>query len=95
MNDPNMKSATLENMKMRIDQMNKNQHIEILKILLNCPDKVKLNENKSGVYVNLSFLPDEAISRTSGYLDYVFDQESSLNTIESQKQSFKKSFFET
>jgi hypothetical protein len=85
----------LENIKNRIDQMNKTQHIEILKILLNCPNKVKLNENKSGVYVNLSFLPKEAISNICEYIDYVRDQESSLTAVETQKQSYKKTFFES
>ena len=47
----------LETMKTRIEQMNKLQHIEVLKILQNNPN-IKLNENKSGVYVNLSFLTE-------------------------------------
>lgn len=85
--------ALLESMKTHIEQMNKLQHIEILKILLNNP-KVKLNENKSGVYVNLSFLPDDIISNLSEYVDYIQKQEISLITIESQKQTFRQRFFE-
>lgn len=85
--------ALLESMKTHIEQMNKLQHIEILKILLNNP-KVKLNENKSGVYVNLSFLPDDIISNLSEYVDYIQKQEISLTTIESQKQTFRQRFFD-
>jgi hypothetical protein len=86
-------TAFLESMKTQIEQMNKLQHIEVLKILLNNP-KVKLNENKSGVYVNLSFLPDDIISSLSEYVDYIQKQETSLTTIESQKQTFRQRFFD-
>lgn len=86
-------TAFLESMKTHIEQMNKLQHIEVLKILLNNP-KVKLNENKSGVYVNLSFLPDETISNLSEYVDYIQKQETSLTTVESQKQTFRQRFFD-
>lgn len=84
--------AFLESIKNNIEQMNKIQHIEVLKILLNNP-KVKINENKSGVYVNLSFLPEDTISVLSEYIDYIQKQETSLTTVESQKQTFRQKFF--
>ena len=83
----------LETIKTRIEQMNKTQHIEILKILQNNPI-VKLNENKSGVYVNLSFLPDKTLKEIDEYLEYVQDQESALRSNESQKLDFKKTYFD-
>lgn len=83
----------LENMKTRIEQMNKLQHIEVLKILQNNPN-IKLNENKSGVYVNLSFLPENTLLKLHEYLDYIQDQESSLQSNETQKLTFKKTFFD-
>ena len=46
----------LEKIKTRIEKLTKEHQLEILKILNSAPD-VKLNENKSGVYINLSFLP--------------------------------------
>jgi len=54
---------------------------------------VKLNENKSGVYVNLSFLPKDTISELEYYLNYIEDQETSLIILENQKEEFKNSFF--
>jgi hypothetical protein len=86
------KIAMLENMKSRIEQMNKSHQIEILKILNKYP-AVKLNENKSGIFVNLSFLPNDALDNMVQYLDYVKDQEQSLDTMENQKQNFKNTFF--
>lgn len=85
--------AALEVIKTRIENMNKIQHIEILKILQNNP-AVKLNENKSGVFVNLSFLPDNAINQINEYLEYVQDQESALRSNETQKMDYKKTYFD-
>ena len=45
----------LEEMKFMIEGMTKNHQIEILKIMTKNV-AVKINENKSGVFVNLSFL---------------------------------------
>jgi hypothetical protein len=50
-----------------IDKMDKNQHIEILKIINKDP-AVKINENKSGIYINLSFLPENAMKEIKTYI---------------------------
>jgi len=83
----------LENLKAQIEKMPKNHQIEILKILSSNQD-VKLNENKSGVYVNLSFLPKPVVEKIQGYLAYVKDQENALRSIETKKQDFAKTYFE-
>jgi hypothetical protein len=82
----------LEILKTKIEKMSKMHHIEILKILKK-NGNVKLNENKSGVYVNLSFLPKDTISELENYLNYIEDQETSLIVLENQKEEFKNSFF--
>ena len=82
----------LEIMKNKIEKMSKKHHIEILKILkMNA--NVKLNENKSGVFVNLSFLPQDSIREIQNYLNYIQDQESSLVFLENQMEEFKTTFF--
>ena len=86
------KVQRLEIIKNTVEQMNKDQQLEILKILNKHPD-VKLNENKSGVFVNLSFLPDVVLNDMDKYLNYVKDQEKSLDTMETQKQCYKETFF--
>ena len=67
----------LEVLKSNIEKMTKSQQVEVLKILHQNPD-VKLNENKSGVYVNLSFLSENVISNIQTYMKYVKEQELSL-----------------
>jgi len=81
----------LENIKTFIETLNKHHQIEVLKIL----DKqsCKLNENKSGVYINLSFLSEETILALEKFIEYIKDQEESLNTMEYQKEEFKNAFF--
>ena len=81
----------LENMKKKIESMNKFHQIEILKIL--SKNLCKINENKSGVYINLSFLSKESIHSLNEYINYTKDQEESLNTIEYQKEDYKNAFF--
>jgi len=85
------KPDILDNLKNKIESMSKYHQIEILKILSN--NLCKLNENKSGVYVNLSFLPDKTIDELKQYVEYAEHQEESLITMEYQKEEFKNAFF--
>ncbi len=79
----------LDRMKSRIETMSKLHHIEILKILKKNPN-VKLNENKNGVFVNLSFLPSEIVDEMKSYVSYVGEQEKSILTMEAQQEVYKK-----
>ena len=81
----------LETLKMNIESLNKFHQIEILKIL--SKRLCKLNENKSGVYVNMSFLPDDILEELNKYIEYVNDQTETFVTAEYQKNEFKSSFF--
>ena len=87
-----MDTNELEMLKMKIEKMNKKHHIEILKILKRFTN-VKLNENKSGVYINLVFLPSEALEEIHKYLSYIDQQESSIMTLETQKEEYKNTYF--
>jgi hypothetical protein len=87
-----MNTIDLEILKNKIEKMNKNHHIEILKILKNTAMS-KLNENKSGVFVNLSFLPPDSLEGVIKYVNYIQDQENTLTTLETQKEDFKNTFF--
>jgi hypothetical protein len=88
----NTKMVELEMLKNKIENMGKIHHIEILKILKKS-SSVKLNENKSGVFVNLSFIPNDTIDEVKEYLNYINMQENALLTTEMQKEEFKKTFF--
>jgi hypothetical protein len=87
-----MSSESLEEIKRKIESMSKINQIEILRILKNVPD-AKLNENKSGVYVNLTLLSKDSIDELLTYVKYITDQEQTLNSVENQKIEFKNAFF--
>lgn len=87
-----MTNESLSSIKDKIERMSKNNQIEVLKILKRYQN-IKLNENKSGIFVNLSFLSKEILEEIDMYVNYVNDQETVINTIETQKQEFKNAFF--
>jgi hypothetical protein len=83
-----IKTRNLNDIKQFIEKLDKSHHIEILKIITKNVD-AKVSENKSGVYVNLTFLPECVIDEIDVYIDYVKDQEKFLNPIETKKESLK------
>ena len=85
-------NESLSSIKDKIEKMPKNNQIEILKILKKYQN-IKLNENKSGIFVNLSFLPQNTIQEMLNYIDYIKDQEETIKIMEYQKTEFENSFF--
>jgi len=84
--------AELEKLKTKIESMNKKHHIEVLKIFKKFPN-IKLNENKSGVYINLAFLSDDVIHELQTYINYIDAQESAIMSVESRKEEYKNTYF--
>jgi len=84
--------STLEQLKNTIEAFSKVEQIQILKILKENPT-VKLNENKSGVYVNLSLLEPSALQSLIEYTDYIREQEKNLKPFETQKTEFINTYF--
>jgi len=80
-------------MKKKIDTLDKEHHIQILKIIKNSPVNHTLNENKNGVFVNLSVLQEETVENIRNYLDYLNQQENLLIDLETQKEDVKNTFF--
>jgi hypothetical protein len=75
-----------------VENMNKFNQIEILRILNNHKD-VMLNENKYGIHVNLSELSTDILDELVAYIKYVNTQEVTLNKVEQQKEDFKNIYF--
>ena len=77
----------LEALKTKIETLNKFHQVEILKIL--SKNLCKLNENKSGIFINMSFLQEDVVDELTKYVDYIDDQNETFQTIEYQKDEFK------
>jgi hypothetical protein len=86
-----MNIVEIEEMKKTIEAMPKKNQVEVLKIL--SKNLCKINENKSGVFVNLTFLAPAVLEEIREFIRYVKEQEESLNTAEYQKTFFKNEFF--
>jgi len=84
----NFSVSELNYIRESIENMNKFNQVEVLRILNKHKD-ITLNENKYGVHVNLSELNKCILEEMKVYINYVNNQESTLNEIEKQKESFK------
>ena len=87
--DNTYSSDELENIKHSIEIMNKQDQLEILKLL--SKHLCKLNENKSGVFINMSFLSNDILEEMKNYINYTQEKTTNLETMEYQKDEFKKS----
>jgi hypothetical protein len=88
----NFSVSELNYIRESIENMNKFNQVEVLRIL-NGFKNITLNENKYGVHINLSELNKEILDALKGYINYVNNQESTLNEFEKQKESFKNIYF--
>jgi hypothetical protein len=86
------KTNYLMSLKEGIENMPTVHQIEILRILHS--KNTQINENKNGVFVNISRLNNDMLKELYEYMKYVINQEKHLNEIEEQKQSLTKEFFD-
>ena len=84
--------SKLENLKEKIEVLSKLPQVEILKIL--SKNMCKLNENKSGIFVNMTFLETDVVDEIEKYMLYVEDQSDTFQTVEYQKEEFKNIILE-
>ncbi len=76
-----------------IEKFNKFNQVEVLRILKGHSDVV-LNENKNGVYINLADVNEIAVQQLITFINYVNEQEASLDATEKQKETFKNAYFQ-
>ena len=82
---------SLKSLKEQIEATNTFHQIEILRILKD--NDVEINENKNGVFINLTYVDSSILDKIYKYLSYVNKQEDQLNVIEEEKQKLACSFF--
>ncbi len=86
------KTNYLMSLKDGIESMPVIHQIEILRILHS--KQTQINENKNGVFVNISKINGTILRELEDYMKYVIQQEKQLNEIEEQKQYLSKEYFE-
>jgi hypothetical protein len=85
------KIVILERLKKSIESMDKINQIEVLRLLHK--NNVFLNENKIGVYVNLTELTDSVLENIFKFVEYIDTQENKLNEEENVKQEYINTYF--
>jgi hypothetical protein len=88
------KERILDTLKTTVETMDKTHHVEFLKrIVAFGGGVVNINENRNGVYINLSYLPDPLIRELYDLVQYTNKQETILNIDEASKDLLKREFF--
>jgi len=88
----NYSVSELNYLRESIENMNKFNQIEVLRIFNKHKD-VTLNENKYGIHINLSELKKDVLDELSLYVKYVNTQESTLNAVEQKKEHYRNTYF--
>jgi len=82
----------LQKIKTDIEELNPTYQIEILKIIIS-DDSVNISENNNGIFINLTDLNDDMITKLENFILYVKVQQVHLANIEIKKDVIKKTFF--
>tara|TARA_Y100000741_G_scaffold290599_1_gene230703 strand:+ start:2723 stop:3031 length:309 start_codon:yes stop_codon:yes gene_type:complete len=85
---------TFELPKMRdtIESLNKEQQIQILRLFKE--NKIPINENKNGVFINLTSMSEDILSKLDTHLQHIISQEQLLKTTEDVKKTYKDNYFD-
>ena len=83
----------LVTIKTKIEQLKKKQQMEILKIIMKMD--ISHSENNNGVFFNLSSLSQDQISELQKYIEYINDQEDTLQELEDVKNELNETYFNT
>jgi|TARA_B100000282_G_C31725801_1_gene488375 hypothetical protein len=79
-------------LKENIEHLEKIRQIEILKIIHKNQSSI-VNENKNGIYINMSSLSNETLEELKNYMKYIYTQEEDLSINENIMETFLKTFF--
>ena len=71
--------------------MDKNSHLEVFNILES--EQIPYNKNMNGIFINLSIIDKDIISKLENFINYKKKQKKILNKDELIKEQYKKEFF--
>lgn len=81
----------LVTLKTKIEQLTKKQQVEVLKIIMNMD--ISHSENNNGVFFNLSSFSKEQLEELYKYINYISDQEDTLQELEDVKNELNDTYF--
>jgi hypothetical protein len=89
-----MNIENINYIKYKIEEMDKKNHIEILKIFKKYKNIV-LNENKNGIFINISELDNDIIVELDKYIKYIDIQKQILEKDEKEKYLLENKYFKS
>jgi hypothetical protein len=90
----NFSISELEYIRQLIENMDKYNQVEILKIIYESNKKC-INENKYGIHINMTELSTQIINKMNDYIKYVHIQETEISSIEKKKENYMNTYFST
>tara|TARA_B100000401_G_C52757824_1_gene696631 strand:- start:161 stop:433 length:273 start_codon:yes stop_codon:yes gene_type:complete len=83
---------SLQNLKDVIENLPKCYQVEVLRLIVK--DKnVTINENKNGIFINLSDIPDSLTQQLKKYISFVEEQLQILNNVDKKQAHLEKEYF--
>ena len=79
-------------LKENVEKLSFFHQVEVLRIL-NEKNSSRLNENKNGVFINMTNIDAETIEKLKSYLTYVLKQETQISSIEDEKKKLSQKYF--
>lgn len=81
----------LDTLRKRIETFDKQRQIEVLKIFVK--HKINVNENKNGIFINLSSMEPAIITDLQNYMSHIEVQEDTLQSREQAQNEYTKNYF--
>jgi hypothetical protein len=81
----------LTKLKDKIEKMSVLQHVELFRIIKS--NDVDFNENKNGIFINLSSTDCEVVKKLQEYTEYIEEQQHIINEQEKTKTEYIKEYF--
>jgi|TARA_Y100000389_G_C17331062_1_gene448116 hypothetical protein len=86
-----MNVEEIKELKDKIEILSKSYQIEIGRLLLS--NGVQIDENKNGIFINLTKVEQEVLIKIKDYLAYANIQEDKLKNIENKQEELKDYYF--
>jgi len=87
-----MNNEEIHMLRDEIEKLEKENHLEILKILKK--HNVQFSENKNGSFINLNFVDKTILTELREYIIYLKNQEDFINEVEKKKKDYEEEFFD-
>lgn len=75
----------------RIEALPKIHHKDVARILLE--NNITYDENKNGMFVNLSTVPQDILEKVARFISYIDLQQETIDTGETERKDIKIQFF--